>query len=301
VESEAFRKLFIGGLTSTTSDEMLRQFYEQYGELTDCIVMKDPTSQRSRGFGFVTYAKKSQVDAAQAARPHEIDGKKVDSKRAVPKDANDKGPSQVSTQRLYVSGIKEGHTEEMLKEYFSEFGNVLKVDIAKDKNTDTIRGFAFVHFDDYDAVDKCVLMKSHQINDQRCDVKKGLSKEEMAKFDQGMRDRQFRGDRQGGRGGGFGDRGGRGGPRGGGRGGRGGGGGGGPWANQGWGGGQGGGQGGGWGQQGGWGGGGQQGGWGGQQQGGWGGGQGGGWGGQGGAQSWQGQQAAGQGGWGRGF
>ncbi|CAJ0565448.1 unnamed protein product, partial [Mesorhabditis spiculigera] len=335
LEGEAFRKLFIGGLASVTTDDSLRTFYEQFGEITDCIVMKDPTTQRSRGFGFVTFATMAQVDAAQAARPHEIDGKKVDAKRAVPKDANDKGASQVSTMRLYVSGIKEAHTEAALKEYFAQYGNVQKVDIAKDKATDSIRGFAFIHFDDYDAVDKCVLLKSHTVQDMRCDVKKGLSKDEMAKFDQGSRDRQFRGDRtgrggfggpggpRGGGPGGF--RGGRGGgPRGGGAGGYGGG----PqnaWANQGWGGPQqGGGAGGGWGgapQQGGWGGPPQQGGWGAPQQpqqGGWGqqpqggvgGGQGGGapqqggWGApQGGGQQgggW-GQQAAGQGGWGRGY
>lgn len=42
--------------------------------------------------------------------------------------------------------------------------------------TNKNRGFAFITFDDYDCVDQCVIMKSHQINGYRCDVKKGLSK-----------------------------------------------------------------------------------------------------------------------------
>lgn len=57
----------------------------------------------------------------------------------------------------------------------------LKCEIIADKNTGKPRGFAFITFDDYDAVDKCVLIKSHMINNYRCDVKKALSKEEMAK------------------------------------------------------------------------------------------------------------------------
>ncbi|GMR45689.1 hypothetical protein PMAYCL1PPCAC_15884, partial [Pristionchus mayeri] len=267
-EAEHCRKLFIGGLTPNTTEEMMREFYGQYGELVDIVVMRDPTTKRTRGFGFVTYAAKSMVDECQKARPHVIDGKTVDPKRAVPRDANDRGAGNVSSKRLYVSGIREDHTDDMLQEYFSKFGNIEKVDVVKDKLTNKNRGFAFVTFDDYDCVDQCVLLKSHHINGYRCDCKKGLSKEETAKAQQNERDRMERNNRSRGDG--------RGAPMGGGGGGR---------YGQGgmgagdanWGGYGGGQQGSGWagygGQQGGWGG--QQGGYGGGQQGGYGGGQGG--------------------------
>ena len=62
-----------------------------------------------------------------AARPHTIDGKQVDPKRAVPKDDKNRNESNVSTKRLYVSGIREEHTEQMLTDYFKKFGNVVKV------------------------------------------------------------------------------------------------------------------------------------------------------------------------------
>ena len=41
---------------------------------------------RSRGFGFVIYKTAAMVDAAQAARPHVVDGRSVDTKRALPKE-----------------------------------------------------------------------------------------------------------------------------------------------------------------------------------------------------------------------
>lgn len=194
-EPECFRKLFIGGISPTTTEEMMRDFYGKFGELVDCVVMRDPMTKKARGFGFVTYAAKSMVDECMSNRPHEIDGKKVDPKRAVPRDNNSKGESNVSSKRLYVSGIKDDHTETMLSDYFSKYGTVEKVDIVMDKATNKIRGFAFVCFDDSDAVDQCILLKSHQVGGYRCDVKKGLTKDEMAKAQQSERERMERSNR----------------------------------------------------------------------------------------------------------
>jgi RNA recognition motif. (a.k.a. RRM, RBD, or RNP domain) len=46
VQDENFRKVFVGGLHHTTTDEGLKKFYEQWGEVVDCIVMHDPVTKR---------------------------------------------------------------------------------------------------------------------------------------------------------------------------------------------------------------------------------------------------------------
>lgn len=66
-----------------TTDESLKAHFEQWGEIVDVVVMKDPTTKRSRGFGFITYSKAHMVDDAQAARPHRVDGRVVEPKRSV--------------------------------------------------------------------------------------------------------------------------------------------------------------------------------------------------------------------------
>lgn len=48
--------------------------------------MRDPGNKRSRGFGFVTYSCVSEVDAAMEARPHKVDGRVVEPKRAVSRE-----------------------------------------------------------------------------------------------------------------------------------------------------------------------------------------------------------------------
>ena len=50
-KGEVLRKIFIGGLTYSTTDEGLKTYFEQYGEVVDCVVMKYKDSDRSRGFG----------------------------------------------------------------------------------------------------------------------------------------------------------------------------------------------------------------------------------------------------------
>ncbi|UJR10025.1 hypothetical protein I4U23_014248 [Adineta vaga] len=75
-------KLFVGGLTRSTTTEHLRQYFEQFGELTDCIVIKNSATKLSRCFGFVQFTTPQIADHVVESRPHIIDGKEIDVKHA---------------------------------------------------------------------------------------------------------------------------------------------------------------------------------------------------------------------------
>lgn len=91
--TEPFRKIFIGGLSYSTDEgncyhynlmfssdgvlDKLKKYFKHYGAVQDAVVMKDPVSKRSRGFGFITFYDMSSVDNALANEPHTIDGRKV--------------------------------------------------------------------------------------------------------------------------------------------------------------------------------------------------------------------------------
>ncbi|CAM4733144.1 unnamed protein product [Leuciscus chuanchicus] len=178
-EPEQLRKLFIGGLSFETTDESLRAHFEQWGTLTDCVVMRDPNTKRSRGFGFVTYSSVGEVDAAMDARPHKVDGRAVEPKRAVSREDSCKPGAHSTVKKIFVGGIKEDTDEEHLREYFGQFGKIEEVNIMTEKNSDKRRGFAFITFDDHDAVDRIVIQKYHTVNGHNCEVRKALSREEM--------------------------------------------------------------------------------------------------------------------------
>ncbi|ROL42399.1 Heterogeneous nuclear ribonucleoprotein A1 [Anabarilius grahami] len=223
-EPEQLRKLFIGGLSFETTDESLRAHFEQWGTLTDCVVMRDPNTKRSRGFGFVTYSSVGEVDAAMDARPHKVDGRAVEPKRAVSREDSSKPGAHSTVKKIFVGGIKEDTDEEHLREYFGQFGKIEEVNIMTEKNSDKRRGFAFITFDDHDSVDRIVIQKYHTVNGHNCEVRKALSREEMNRVSMNPRGGRGGGGGNFGRGGGYGGGGyGGGGGGGGGRGGYGGG------------------------------------------------------------------------------
>ncbi|CAJ0943321.1 unnamed protein product [Ranitomeya imitator] len=179
-EPEQLRKLFIGGLSFETTDDSLRNHFEQWGSLTDCVVMRDPMSKRSRGFGFVTYMSAEEVDAAMDARPHRVDGRVVEPKRAVSREDSQRPGAHLTVKKIFVGGIKEDTEEHHLRDYFEKYGKIEVVEIMTDRANGKKRGFAFITFEDHDSVDKIVIQKYHTINDHNCEVRKALSKQEMA-------------------------------------------------------------------------------------------------------------------------
>ncbi|XP_048450111.1 heterogeneous nuclear ribonucleoprotein A1-like isoform X3 [Rhincodon typus] len=229
-EPEQLRKLFIGGLSFETTDDSLRNHFEQWGRLTDCVVMRDPNTKRSRGFGFVTYSCVSEVDSAMAARPHKVDGRVVEPKRAVSREDSTRPGAHLTVKKIFVGGIKEDTEEHHLRDYFEKFGKIEVTEVMTDRQSGKKRGFAFITFDDHDAVDKIVVQKYHTVNGHNCEVRKALSREEMQNSGMNQRGRGSSGNfgrgnfgnsgnfgRGGGGGGGnFGNRGGFGGSRGGG-------------------------------------------------------------------------------------
>lgn len=62
-----------------------RKYFETFGGVVDAVVMFDRQTQRSRGFGFVTFQQDAVVHDIMMGS-HEINGKMVEVKRAEPKE-----------------------------------------------------------------------------------------------------------------------------------------------------------------------------------------------------------------------
>uniref|UniRef100_A0AAX7W425 RRM domain-containing protein n=1 Tax=Astatotilapia calliptera TaxID=8154 RepID=A0AAX7W425_ASTCA len=113
-------KMFIGGLSWQTSPDSLRDYFSKFGEIRECMVMRDPTTKRSRGFGFVTFTDAASVDKVLAQQHHELDSKTIDPKVAFPRRAQPKMVTR--TKKIFVGGLSANTVVEDVKQYFEQFG-----------------------------------------------------------------------------------------------------------------------------------------------------------------------------------
>ncbi|KUL88959.1 hypothetical protein ZTR_03586 [Talaromyces verruculosus] len=156
--------MFIGGLNWETTDQSLKDYFSQFGEVSECTVMRDSATGRSRGFGFLTFRDPKTVNTVMV-KEHYLDGKIIDPKRAIPRDEQEK------TSKIFVGGVSQEATEQDFKQFFMQFGRVVDATLMIDKDTGRPRGFGFVTFDSEAAVE-ATLSRPLEILGKSIEVKK---------------------------------------------------------------------------------------------------------------------------------
>ena len=86
-------KVFVGGIPPHVGRDELKQIFSQFGDVVDAIVMVDQVTQRSRGFGFVTFCPQqtdgtpgsAAAERSIRAQPLDMHGRQVEVKLATPR------------------------------------------------------------------------------------------------------------------------------------------------------------------------------------------------------------------------
>lgn len=203
-------QIFVGGLPHDATEEILLQYFSQWGEITNVKMM------HGKGFGFVTFGSMESVNHVLQNRDvHQINGKFIDCKRKqntqdiaigmqpqpmLMQQPPSYGPARLITRpqigpyqqlgidgqptflqkprgpaldgvvnatEIFCGGLPADATEDTLLQYFSQFGEVTKIDLKMGK------GYAFLGFSSPDTVESiCALVGQHQINGKLIDCKK---------------------------------------------------------------------------------------------------------------------------------
>ncbi|XP_078442313.1 heterogeneous nuclear ribonucleoprotein 1-like isoform X2 [Wolffia australiana] len=181
-------KLFIGGISWDTNEDRLKEYFSNYGEVVEAVIMKDRTTGRARGFGFVVFSDPAVAERVVMEK-HIIDGRMVEAKKAVPRQdqqtptrtnspAIHGSPNPGRTRKIFVGGLASTVTESDFRAYFEQFGTITDVVVMYDHNTQRPRGFGFITYDSEDAVDNVLVKTFHELNGKMVEVKRAVPKEQ---------------------------------------------------------------------------------------------------------------------------
>lgn len=209
-------KLFLGGLPQTVATPVIEEYFRQFGNVTDAVVMP------GRGFGFVTF---ETIEMAQEVLQHShvIEGRTVDVKMADMNKGGGKGqpPMQQeqfevrsapfvpfngpstspvhsgggggkgggkakgapgSTDKIFIGGLPADITDDAVRHHFEAYGELIDFVVMKDKATGKPRGFGFVQYDNIDSADRVMDdYSAHEIGGKWVECKRATPQDPMSK------------------------------------------------------------------------------------------------------------------------
>ncbi|KAJ6847011.1 RNA-binding protein Musashi-like protein 2-like [Iris pallida] len=200
-------KLFVGGIVEGMKEEEIRDHFAKFGELKEVVLVKDRVTGNCRGFGFVQLSDPDAAEAALKEEDHSVGGRKIEVKRARPRDvqrrsyqspqhqypfynqhentavSNNAANSHFNSgnptksKKIFVGGLPSTINERDFRSYFEKFGRITDVVIMYDSTTHRPRGFGFITFDSEEAVDSVMQSNYHQLSNKHVEVKVAVPKD----------------------------------------------------------------------------------------------------------------------------
>ena len=86
------KKLFVGGLPYSVTDDQLRELFAAHGTVESATVVVDRDTDRSRGFGFVEMSSEEEAQRAIAAlNGSELQGRNLTVNISKPRESRPQG------------------------------------------------------------------------------------------------------------------------------------------------------------------------------------------------------------------
>lgn len=155
--------IFVGDLSPEIETQTLKEAFAPFGEISNCRIVRDPQTLKSKGYAFVSFVKKAEAENAILSMNGQWLGSRSirtnwsTRKPPPPRDVRGKQNSKASTFdevysqssptncTVYCGGLVNGISEELMNKVFSQYGTIQDIRCFKDK------GYAFIKFTTKDA------------------------------------------------------------------------------------------------------------------------------------------------------
>lgn len=74
---ESNKQVYIGNLPYQVTEQNLRDLFGKYGQITQVRIVRNYRSGRSKGFGFVTYAKVDEAQKSLVSHGQKYEGRNI--------------------------------------------------------------------------------------------------------------------------------------------------------------------------------------------------------------------------------
>ncbi|KAI8890314.1 RNA-binding domain-containing protein, partial [Backusella circina FSU 941] len=145
--------IWCGGINWDAGEDDVREYFSQAGEVADVRLRMDNATGKHRGFVYIDFTTQEAHDAAMALSGSEFMGRVLRCDSAG--DGSDRkkktdGPAAESS-KVFVGGLDRNADEDTLRsalaEAFGEFGEIVgDIRIPSDRDTGSLKGFAYVEF-----------------------------------------------------------------------------------------------------------------------------------------------------------
>lgn len=166
-------RLYFGNCPFDKTEEEVKVFFSDCGLVQDLYIVRDKVTNRSQGYGFITFTDGDAVPLAMAKAGSEFGGRRIKvnhaSRNQNPGEVRHFGTSPrptygqqqqsymggmgqgqtsqaTETNRLFIKNIPQGISEDQVKEHFAQYGNVSTFFFIRDHQTSEPRGFGFLDY-----------------------------------------------------------------------------------------------------------------------------------------------------------
>ncbi|BHF66526.1 hypothetical protein SprV_0200954500 [Sparganum proliferum] len=189
-------EIFVKLLPEATAPWDVHEYFSKFGPITEILVPRHRMGPDSILCGFVTFLEIESVRRVLETQPHQLGGNRIvvcmarknlscrkgfsvcqvsdsdeeDDDCSQSEDdmsVVDASPKQLT---IRVGGLQSAVTESELTDYFSQFGSIVKVKVARDSSTGDSLVFGFVTFADDKAFKRGVLKACHFLGRSRLRV-----------------------------------------------------------------------------------------------------------------------------------
>ncbi|XP_059921487.1 cytotoxic granule associated RNA binding protein TIA1-like isoform X2 [Gadus macrocephalus] len=158
--------VFVGDLSPEITTEDVKAAFGPFGRISDARVVKDMATGKSKGYGFVSFFNKWDAEnAIQQMGGQWLGGRPIRTNWATRKPPAPKAnyesaltynckhlsfeevvnQSSPSNCTVYCGGVSTGLTEQLMRQTFSPFGQIMEIRVFPDK------GYSFVRFNSHEA------------------------------------------------------------------------------------------------------------------------------------------------------